>query len=194
MSVRNLCLVVTVLLCGCMDAVYVAPNTANTADLTISPPEGLSLGIASSRVVVVYAYDDPVNCRHAARIATFPKEKDASVAIPSGQEFPMLFSIFDRNTTCALVGGFTPEAGHRYAANVLEKPPSFWSRVKGAVLGGVTDGSCGVTFSERLADGTSRNVDYFIMGAVKTPGLDPPTCDRSARLDIAASMTDDRKR
>ena len=169
-----------------MDPVYVA-NNQSTAKITIKPPEGLSLGVASSRVIVAYAYRNTTACRDVARLATFPHQAIAETEIPSGQEFPMLFHVFDRNTTCDLIGGFTPVTGHHYVAQIWERPPSFWSRVKAAVLGGFTDGSCGVSFEETGADGTPHKMSYFIMAAEPVAGNDVATCDRSHRVDFEAA-------
>ena len=175
------------LLCGCMDPVYVTKD-GPTARLTVVRPEGLDLGIAASRVIIAYAYQDALNCRDIARIATFPHQEVAEVDIPSGKEFPMLFYVFDRNTSCKLIGGLTPVQGHHYIARIMEKPPSFWSRVKAAVVGGFTDGTCGVAFEEQEADGTKHEVPYFIMASKPVAGNDIATCDRAQRVDFNPAM------
>jgi len=168
---------------GCMDPVYVSPRSTATAHLTITHPD-LSLGVAASRVMIAYSYADSVGCRDAQRLATFPKQEQGSAEIPAGQEFPMLFYVFDRSVVCELVGGFTPQAGHSYLAHMLEKPPSFWSRVGTALWGGATDGKCGVTFEEQMPDGTHHEIPYFIMGTKKDFGATAASCDRSQRTDI----------
>jgi len=168
---------------GCMDPTYVMPRSTSTAHLSITHPSDLSFSFAASRVMIAYAYADTDACRDAQRMVTFPRQQEGSVEIPAGREFPMLFYTFDRNVACQLVGGFTPQAGHSYVAHMLEKPPSFWSRVAGAIAGGATDGQCGVTFEEQLPDGTSRDIPYFIMGAMTVPGS-TASCDRAHRSDM----------
>jgi len=174
---------VACLLAGCMEPVYVVSKPVPTAHLSITHPSDLSFSFAASRVMIAYAYADTDACRNAQRLVTFPKQQEGSADIPAGQEFPMLFYTFDRNVVCQLVGGFTPQAGHSYVAHMLEKPPTFWSRVRGAIAGGVTDGSCGVSFEEQLPDGTRRDIPYFIMGTKPVAGS-PDTCDRTQRFDV----------
>ena len=171
-------------LAGCTDPVYVATKSTATAHLAITHPDDLSFGVAASRVMIAYAYADPVGCLNAQRLVTFPKQAEGAAEIPAGQEFPMLFYTFDRNVICQLVGGFIPQAGHSYVAHMLEKPPSFWSRVKGALAGGSTDGRCGVTFDEQLPDGTRHEMPYFIMGTKTVMGATAASCDRTQRMDV----------
>jgi len=179
-SIAAGCLAMT----ACMDPVYSAAKSPATAHLSITRPDDLSFGVAPSRVMIAYAYADPVGCLNAQRMVTFPKQPEGTAEIPAGQEFPMLFYTFDRNVVCEVVGGFTPQAGHSYVAHMLEKPPSFWSRVKGALVGGATDGTCGVTFEEQLPDGARQDIAYFIMRSKPVVGATAATCDRAHRFDI----------